>query len=189
MTKNRLHTLQRIADYVKYEITEKDSAELVFVCTHNSRRSQLAEVLLGYHLSIATQKNIMTKSAGTEKTFIPEPILNVLSNNGFSCYDSETNDQSYIITNDSNEGFRKTISSKKVDTATAQLKSFIAVMVCDDADKNCPYLPSAAYRIPLTFTDPKKSDGLLAQDLTYQKSYDTINIEMKLLASLIAEKI
>jgi arsenate reductase (thioredoxin) len=40
----RKQTLQDVADYISKELKEHNSVKLNFICTHNSRRSHLAQI-------------------------------------------------------------------------------------------------------------------------------------------------
>jgi arsenate reductase len=56
-------------------------------------------------------------------------------------------------------------------------------MTCDHADQNCPVIPHAVKRIPLTYIDPKASDGTETETETYLKTSEKIATEMKFLFS------
>jgi arsenate reductase len=47
------------------------------------------------------------------------------------------------------------------------VEPFIAVTTCNNADKNCPFIPTASHRFHLPFVDPKHSDGTDEQEETY----------------------
>lgn len=58
------------------------------------------------------------------------------------------------------EGVEKRYYSKTFQGLHASIGAdFIAIMVCDDADTNCPFVPGAKHRFSLTYTDPKHADG------------------------------
>ena len=51
-------------------------------------------------------------------------------------------------------------------------------MTCSDADANCPFVPGAAYRKPVTYRDPKESDGTDKEKETYDERCRQIGTEM-----------
>ena len=70
------------------------------------------------------------------------------------------------------------IFSKKFDHPFNP-NSFTAIMTCDDADENCPFIPSAEKRLKMTFEDPKVSDGTNAEEAIYQERSRQIATEIK----------
>ena len=50
-------------------------------------------------------------------------------------------------------------------------------MVCNDADKNCPFIPNAT-RISLPFNDPKAFDGTEIELEKYQEKSRQIATEL-----------
>ena len=55
-------------------------------------------------------------------------------------------------------------------------------MVCDSANEACPVVMGAAERFPLTFMDPKRSDGTPECSSVYDATLKEIAAEMGYLA-------
>lgn len=156
--------LQRLTAYLLQCKQEDRTAKLVFVCTHNSRRSQLAEAWAWYH-SLQTRLDVQVYSAGTEATALAAPVVPTLNHAGFclQCRDDAENPRWRIM---HREAFH-TLWSKTLDHPTLPREGFAAIMVCSHADANCPFVPGAEVRIALPFEDPKRADGTPEQDSAY----------------------
>ena len=55
---------------------------------------------------------------------------------------------------------------------------FIAVMVCDEADRGCPHLSGASCRFAIPFLDPKIADGTAEETRTYDERCRQVAREM-----------
>jgi arsenate reductase len=68
------------------------------------------------------------------------------------------------------EGTDKTIFGfSKLFNDAQNLNPFIAITTCNNADENCPFIPTATHRFHLPFVDPKFSDETEAAHKTYEK--------------------
>ena len=79
----RKETLQPLIDYIVKKVSEKASVRLNFICTHNSRRSHLAQIwaqTMAFHFNI---KNVFSYSGGTEATAMFSKVAETLMNQGF----------------------------------------------------------------------------------------------------------
>ncbi len=106
--------------------------KILFICTHNSARSQLAEALMNNFYS----KKYKAYSAGTEKTSINPYVVKVLSE----------------INIDTSNQRSKTISEFK------GCQFDYVVTVCDNAKETCPFFPGEII-IHKSFPDPSKFEG------------------------------
>jgi arsenate reductase len=68
--------------------------------------------------------------------------------------------------------------SKKYDDAFNPATGFAAVMTCSQADGGCPFIAGAEKRIPITYEDPKISDGTPQQTEIYEERSLEIGAEM-----------
>ncbi|EPG66374.1 hypothetical protein [Leptospira wolffii] len=139
--------------------SDRNFTEIVFVCTHNSRRSQIAQMLI---LACAEYKGISgirSFSGGTEVTAFHPNSVQALSNIGFEIDTDRVADGNpkYRVSYGENllpvTGFSKLYS----DEANPH-ERFIAVMVCSSADRACPMVPGAVRRVSLPYSDPKAFD-------------------------------
>jgi arsenate reductase (thioredoxin) len=106
---------------------------VLFLCTHNSARSQMAEGLLG-HLA---GDRFEAHSAGTEATHVRPLAIRAMGELGVD------------------------ISGQESETLGRYLREPFdhVITVCDDANEACPFFPGASERLHWSFPDPSKSQG------------------------------
>jgi arsenate reductase len=68
--------------------------------------------------------------------------------------------------------------SKLFDDAINQFDHFAAVMTCDHADENCPFIPGTEQRISVQYADPKAFDGTSEEAARYDERSFQIASEM-----------
>ena len=163
-------------------IEEKSSVKLNFICTHNSRRSQLAEFLtdlLSDHFGLP----IEAYSGGTEHTAFFPSMLKAIQAYGIdlSCIEHGTNPH-YQWTSKR----EKVYFSKKYDHSYNPSGGFIAIMVCDSADSNCPFVVGADRRFALKYEDPKAFDNTINEQKAYADKVLEIGSELYYIFSRLA---
>ncbi|MBB6325536.1 arsenate reductase [Algoriphagus iocasae] len=156
IAKDRKAILEELIHYVTKTLDAGKKVNLNFICTHNSRRSQISQVwahvaAFYYGLEIACF------SGGVEVTaFNPRAIL-ALKNQGFKIDFEQDENPVYKLYFSKSENPITAFSKLYSDPANPN-EGFAAVMTCDHADQNCPFIPGAEARISLQFEDPKKYD-------------------------------
>ena len=75
--------------------------------------------------------------------------------------------------------------SKTFDDPANPSNNFAAIMTCSDADANCPFVPGATYRKPVTYRDPKESDGTDQEKKIYDERCRQIGRQMFYMMSLV----
>ncbi len=170
--------LRPLIEYIILKRSSGASVRLNFICTHNSRRSHLAQVwaqTLAYHFN---HKDIACYSGGTEGTAVYPAIIETLSNQGFNNLKlSEGTNPVIGIKFDENEA--PVICFSKAYHHEYNPKSeYCAVMVCDDADENCPVVIGAEARVSITYLDPKMYDHTDTKDQKYLEKSIEIAGEM-----------
>lgn len=101
---------------------------VLFLCTSNSARSQMAEGILRYEAGDLFE----VYSAGTHPTFVQPEAIAVLQEIGISISDH---------------------ISKSVQDFAEREFDFV-ITVCSKARENCPIFPGVQERIEWDFTDP-----------------------------------
>lgn len=175
----RLDILDKIASRLTSKVKSDHKANVIFVCTHNSRRSQIAEVSLRSFLKVLQLPEINVFSCGTEKTGIPDQIVHLLNGLGFEV--SRVGEQV-------NVGNDIILSSKTFEDPGLP-PNLLAIMVCDHASESCPFVPSFSERISLEFQDPKSADGSPQETASYENAWKKISREMAYLALKLEENI
>lgn len=177
--------LMRIASFVANKQSEGRNANLILICTHNSRRSHLSQVwtqVAAHHYGI---RNVYSYSGGTEATALFPSAARALEKAGLQLNTlSDGRNPVYSIKYAANEhpiiGF-----SKAYDDVFNPQSGFAAIMTCSHADTNCPHIPSAEQRISLPFEDPKAFDGTAQQEQKYEERCRDIAREIFYAFSLV----
>lgn len=169
----RLPTINKLTQYIHDKHLSSKKVRLNFICTHNSRRSQIAQIW-AHTAAVAYQiPHVETYSGGTEATAFNSWAVRAMNTLGFRI---EARQDTGEIQNPAYEvhigtGLPPlTCYSKKFDEILSPDTPFAAVMTCSDADHNCPLVPGAELRIPLTFDDPKQFDGSGHEQREYLKT-------------------
>ena len=170
--------LQPLIDFIQEKVSNQQEIRLNLICTHNSRRSHLAQVwaqTAAVHFNI---KNVFCYSGGTEATALFPMVVKTLEQSGFKIKIIATgNNPIYAIKYAENEhpiiGFSKTYN----DDFNPQ-SGFAAILTCSQADDGCPFIAGAEKRIPITFEDPKAFDNVPQQAEKYQERSLQIATEM-----------
>jgi len=127
---------------------------ILFICTHNSARSQMAEGLLR-HLA---GDRFEVFSAGTEATQVRPLAIKAMAELGIDI----SGQQSKTLARYLNEPFAMVIT------------------VCDTAAETCPIFPGAAQRRHWSFADPSKATGSEAEQLAvYRRVRDEIRARIE----------
>jgi arsenate reductase len=182
----RKKNLAKIACFIQQKTDEGKISRLIYVCTHNSRRSHLGQVwgkTAAWYYGI---KNADTYSAGTEATaFHPHAIL-ALRQAGFRIEQkAEGNNPVYFVTYSEAEE-PVVCFSKTYEDNTIPNEGLCAIMTCTEADGNCPFIHGTELRIPCPYDDPKTFDGTPQQEEKYNERCKQIAAEQLYVFSLIA---
>src|SRR5215212_1577325 len=110
-----------------------EKTKVLFLCTHNSARSQMAEGLLR-HLA---GDRFETMSAGTEATHVRPLAVRAMNELGIDISGQE---------------------SKTLERYLGQSFDYV-VTVCDAANEACPVFPGARRRLHWSFEDPAQATG------------------------------
>ncbi len=164
----RRDELDRLADYVRAQRQAGVPARLLFVCTHNSRRSHLAQVwgeVVGRYVGVEVE----SYSAGTEATAFNARAVAALVRAGLVVQTGgdATAEGGPRYTFTYGEGLQTAPLYSKRLNAVPDGAPFGAVMVCGEADRACPVVPGAAFRLALPYVDPKVADGTAEEAATY----------------------
>src|SRR5438477_7810829 len=112
---------------------------VLFICTHNSARSQMAE---GWLRRLGGDR-FEVHSAGTEATRVRPLAIAAMRELGIDI---------------------STQTSKTLDPYVDQLFDYV-ITVCDDANESCPIFPNATHRLHWSLPDPSKATGTKAEQL------------------------
>lgn len=82
-----------------------------------------------------------------------------------------------------------TLFSKVFDDVANPQQNSIAMMTCDHADENCPFIPAAWKRLPLRYKDPKRFDDTERESSAYDETRDLIRGELDYIFALVKKSI
>lgn len=177
ISEERKVLLENISKYIVTMKNEKKPINLVYICTHNSRRSHFGQVWAKVAAEYFHVNSVNTFSGGTEATAFHPNAINALKRLGFEIT-AITQDKNpiYEVAYDS---AKKPIVcfSKVYDDANNPQKEFAAIMTCSDAEENCPFIPGVDLRIGTTYDDPKTFDNTTMQDAKYDERCKQIALE------------
>lgn len=163
---DRKRQLEKLALFLKTRRASGETAKVVFICTHNSRRSHMGQLFAALAAAFYDIDRIESFSGGTEVTAFNPRAVSALERIGFRTVNPGGDNPHYKVTFAQNRSPIEAFS-KKYDNDFNPDQGFAAVMTCDHADKNCPTVSGAALRIPLHFVDPKVADGTPQEAKTY----------------------
>jgi arsenate reductase len=132
---------------------QEDSAPIrvLFLCTHNSARSQMAEALLRHHGGARFE----VFSAGTEVTRVHPMAIAAMDDIGIDV-----------------SGQR----SKHLNEYLGEHFDYV-ITVCDAANEACPVFPGDPQRIHWSFHDPSAVQG---SDAERQRAFDRVRDEISM---------
>jgi arsenate reductase (thioredoxin) len=110
-----------------------NKARVLFLCTHNSARSQMAE---GF-LRAKAGDRFEVQSAGTEMTSVNPLAIRVMAERGIDIH----------------------AHTSKVYDGLMQDPWDYLITVCDDANERCPFVPGSVKRLHWSFEDPSRAKG------------------------------
>lgn len=185
--KERKTELNKIALYISKKQQENKPSNIIFICTHNSRRSHLSQIwaqtAAAYY---GLDKTIITYSGGTEATAFNGRAVATLERAGFVIQNLGGENPHYLVKYGENSEAMTCFSKKYNDSSNVQ-SNFLAVMTCSQADKNCPLVKGAAQRVSLPYSDPKVADGKPNEKTTYDERSKQIATEMFYIMSLVKQ--
>ena len=179
-------TLDRIAQH----LSEESSIAVNFICTHNSRRSHLCEIMFRSACKFYQLENVATYSGGTEGTALYPVVVESCARHGFTTKEVQAHGQrAWKIFHPTLEEEKNTplLFSKEYHHANNAQEGYHAIMVCDSANEACPVVFGAKQRHALLFVDPKHSDRSPEQADVYDNTLRTIASEMGYIVRKILE--
>ena len=172
----RKSLLQELIDYIKSKREKGQPIRLNFICTHNSRRSQLAQIW-AQTASDYFEIPAFCYSGGVEVTACNERTIHSLERSGFIISKHGHSNPIYFILQDKDTR-PIIVFSKLYDDVINPHGNFATIMTCSHADENCPFIPGAEARIPVRYEDPKEFDDTDLESTKYDQRSQQIASEM-----------
>ncbi len=184
---SRKAELAPLIDFIEEKLKAKKPIKLNFICTHNSRRSHLAQIWAQVMAEYFNIEKLSCYSGGTEATAMFPVVGEILAEQGFEISPiSQDENPVYVIKYAANShpviGFSKTF-----DHTFNPVSGFAAIMTCSQADADCPFIAGAEKRIPIPYDDPKEFDGTPQQKEKYRERSLQIATELYYVFSKIKQ--
>jgi len=164
---HRIQLLKSIAHFIAEELIANRKVNINYICTHNSRRSQLSQVWSSYAAYYFKLTEVKSFSGGTAVTAFFRNTVKTLQDVGFTFQISKFSHENPVYAINYKNGINPIIGFSKLYDDTHNEKPFIAITTCSNADENCPFIPDAIQRFHLPFNDPKAFDNTLIQSEKY----------------------
>jgi len=181
----RKEILQRISNYIRSKKEQNKPVNLVYICTHNSRRSHLGQIWAKAASDYYGINKVNTYSGGTEETAFNLNAISALQRVGFNIQKTtgSENPVYHVYHNDEDEP--SVCFSKVYDNSQNPGSEFAAIMTCSDAEENCPFILGVELRIATTYDDPKEFDNTSLQDEKYDQRSRQIALETFYVFSIV----
>jgi len=182
---DRKKLLKKLALRIHKNLVKEKYAEVIFICTHNSRRSHMSHLwaqLAAYYFGI---KGVRCFSGGTEATAINPRAVQALVNAGMIITELEGGSNPVYGVSFPGMADEIKVFSKRYSDPPNPVKDFHAVMTCSDADEACPVVEGALSRHAIKYEDPKKYDGTGEESVRYAEHSQQIAREMLYLFSCV----
>lgn len=174
---DRKEIFKPIIIYIKEQIVQGKPVNLNFICTHNSRRSQISQ-LWAYAAAWYYNVKCNSYSGGVEVTAFNERAVAAMTRCGFEISTDIAGDNPvYIVHCGPNSPSTKAFS-KLFDDRSNEATPFAALMTCGHADDNCPHISEAEVRLPLRYNDPKAYDDTDLETIKYDERCKEIGTEL-----------
>ena len=183
---NRISEFHLISDSRKEELralsafvsSKHGKADLIFICTHNSRRSHLSQIWAQLAANYYGFDEVKSYSGGTEATAFFQSGIDAIKYAGIEVLKLSEGLNPIYAVNYSETAHPIICFSKKYDHSFNPQSGFAAIMTCNNADKNCPFIANSSARIPIKYEDPKVADGSPEQLQKYIERSEQIAREM-----------
>lgn len=180
--------LARLALFVEEKMKSGKKIELIFICTHNSRRSHISQLWAQAAAAYYKIPNVVTYSGGTEATAFNPRAVKAMGDLGFAIRTTSSGDNPIYEVSFDDSGLTVKTFSKRYDNSANPNGEFAAIMTCSHADQNCPFIPGAEVRISTPYDDPKDFDGTELEAAKYSERAHEIGRDLLFAFSLVNGK-
>jgi protein-tyrosine phosphatase/arsenate reductase len=177
--------LKKVALFIQTKLSSEKKVDLIYICTHNSRRSHTGQLWALAAAEYYGIKGVSAYSGGLEITAFNANAVKALNDAGFKITKKSDGTNPNFESRFS-DGIAPVISfSKKYMDKPNPTTNFAAIMTCAHADKTCPIVAGASIKISTPYEDPKEADGTPQQDQVYKERCKQIATEVLYSFSLV----
>jgi len=174
----RKEELGKLVSYIKGRVSAGQPVRLTFVCTHNSRRSQMAQTWAAVAAVHYRIPRVEAYSGGTETTALNPRAVTALEQAGLRITKASAAENPVYSVQFAEGASPLICFSKLYGDSPNPSSDFCAVMTCSHADQTCPQVIGAAARIAIPYDDPKEFDGTSNEATMYAERSAQIAREM-----------
>jgi arsenate reductase (thioredoxin) len=173
--------IKQISEWIVVNSSEGKPVQLIATCTGNSRRSILNATMGNLAAAYYGLENVHFYSGGTKPSAFNKRTIATLREIGFEIEptgseaprgDPATPNPLYQVR--WGKGMQSIEFSKTYHDASNPQTGFAAVLVCSEADAECPTVPGATLRLSMNFIDPKHYDDSRWEAIKYAERRDDI---------------
>ena len=178
LSAERKVVLNEIAGSITERLAAGKSAELTFICTHNSRRSHMSQIwaqTAAYHYGLDKEYAF---SGGTEVTACNCRTVTAMRRVGFDIEDATAGENPLYLVRYASDRPAIRAYSKLYHSGSNPKRDFIALMTCSSADKSCPIIRGAIARHAIHYADPRLCDDTPNEAAAYNERCREIAREM-----------
>lgn len=176
--KERKKILKQLTEFVETKLKGNEKIELIFICTHNSRRSHISQIWTQAAAAYYGIPNVVSYSGGAEATAFNPRAVHAMEQAGFKITKTTNAANPVYKVSFSDDAADVLAFSKKYDSESNPDKGFAAIMTCSQADENCPVVFGMEKRISLPYNDPKDFDGTPQEHTKYLERVMEIGTEI-----------
>jgi len=170
--------LDSIASDIGAQLETGKTAQLTFICSHNSRRSHMSQIWAQTAARYYGLDKIHAFSGGTEATACNCRTVAAMRRVGFAIEDATTGDNPVYLVRYATDRPPIRAYSKLYNADANPNRDFIALMTCSVADKTCPVVQGAVSRYAIHYADPRLCDDTPTETTAYNDRCREIAREM-----------
>lgn len=178
---------RQVGEWIRQRRDSGLTANVIVICTGNSRRSSLGAMLGNVAAAFFGDVGVRFFSGGTAPSAFNPRTIRALQEIGVQVRElselaapgpaREQNARS-LVRWGAGESDSIVEFSKRYDDGSNPQQDYCAIMVCTDADENCPVVLGASLRVSMPFEDPKEFDGQPTEHAAYAERRDQIGRAM-----------
>jgi len=178
---SHLDEMDQLSNWIVENWRHDGTLQVLTTCTGNSRRSILSAAMGNMAAAYYGFDNIRFHSGGTIPSAFNKRTIATLQEIGFQInptgeealrWDSKTSNPIYSVV--WGKDLEATEFSKTYKDKSNPKSGFAAILVCNEADAECPIVPGASLRLSMTFVDPKLYDDGVFEKRKYAERRDDI---------------
>lgn len=178
ISRERKTELKKVAHFLKTNLSSEKKASLIFICTHNSRRSHMGQIWAMAAAEYYGITGVAAYSGGLEITAFNPNAIKALTKAGFVITNKSQDKNPHYEVSYASDASPVVAFSKKYMDSPNPTSNFAAIMTCTHADETCPVVQGASVKISTPYEDPKKADGQPNQDQVYDERCKQIATEI-----------